>query len=113
MTSTKTYLYLIAAIAAEVLATTALTKSESFTRLSPSIGTVIGYAVAFWFLSFPLRVMPAGIVYAIWSALGIVLMAVVARVWLRQSLDAPALIGLALIIGGVVVINLFSKSSIH
>ena len=111
--SAKTYALLAAAIVAEVIATTALTASESFTKLWPSIGTVIGYAIAFWFLSFPLRVMPAGLVYAIWSAFGIMLMSGVAWIWFKQSLDVPALLGLGLIIVGVAIIHLFSKSLAH
>jgi small multidrug resistance pump len=74
----KRYAFLLIAIAAEVIATTALARSESFTRLVPSVITVVGYAAAFWFLSFPLRVMPAGVVYAIWSGMGIVLITAVA-----------------------------------
>ena len=75
--------------------------------------TVLGYAIAFWLLSFPLRVMPTGIVYAIWSGMGIVLISSVAWIWYRQTLDTPALIGLGLIIAGVLVVNLFSKSLTH
>lgn len=108
-----TYLILAAAILAEVIATTALSRSESFTRLGPSLIAVLGYAVAFWLLSFPLRVMPTGVVYAIWSGLGIVLIASVA--WLRhgQRLDAPAVVGMGLILAGVVVVNLFSRTVGH
>lgn len=110
---TKQYIYLVAAIVAEVIATSALARSESFSRLGPSLIVLVGYAAAFWFLSFPLRVMPTGIVYAIWSGMGIVLITAVAWLWFRQTLDAPALLGLALILAGVVVINVFSKSVGH
>ena len=109
----RIYAFLLAAIVAEVIATTALARSESFTRLLPSVITVIGYAIAFLCLSFPIRVMPVGVVYAIWSGLGIVLIALVGYFWSRQSLDAPAILGLALIIAGVGVINLFSKTVGH
>lgn len=109
----RIYLFLLAAIVAEVIATTALARSQSFTRFWPSVVTLIGYAIAFWCLSFPLRVMPTGVVYAIWSGLGIVLIALVAYVWAKQSLDPPAILGLALIIAGVGVINLFSKTVGH
>lgn len=109
----RSYLFLIAAIIAEVIATTALARSDSFTRLWPSIITVVFYALAFWCLSFPLRVMPTGVVYAIWSGLGIVLIALVAYFWAKQSLDLPAILGLALIVIGVAVINLFSKTVGH
>ncbi len=110
MSRAHVYLFLAAAIVAEVVATTALARSESFTRLGPSLIAALGYAVAFWFLSFPLRVMPTGVVYAIWSGLGIVLIATVARLWSGQVLDPPALAGLGLIIAGVVVVNLFSHT---
>jgi small multidrug resistance pump len=110
---TKTYAILALAIVAEVIATTALARSESFSRLGPSIVTVVGYAIAFWLLSYPLRVMPTGVVYAIWSGMGIVLISAVAWIWFRQTLDTPALIGLGLIIAGVLVVNLFSRSLTH
>jgi small multidrug resistance pump len=110
---TRTYAILALAIVAEVIATTALARSESFTRLWPSVITVVSYAIAFWLLSFPLRVLPTGVVYAIWSGMGIVLISAVAWIWFRQTLDAPALIGLGLILAGVLVVNLFSKSLPH
>lgn len=109
----KTYLFLVAAIVAEVIATTALAKSESFTRLAPSLVAVVGYAAAFWFLSLPLRTMPTGIVYAIWSGLGIVLIALVAWIWSKQSLDVAAVVGLGLILAGVIVVNVFSDTVKH
>ncbi|WP_018701455.1 SMR family transporter [Amorphus coralli] len=109
----KTWIYLVLAIAAEVIATTALAKSESFTRLAPSAVAVVGYAAAFWFLSLPLRTMPTGIVYAIWSGLGIVLIALVAWVWSKQTLDFAAVVGLGLILSGVVVVNVFSDTVKH
>ena len=110
---TRTYAILALAILAEVIATTALSRSASFTKLWPSVITITGYVVAFWLLSFPLRVMPTGIVYAIWSGMGIVLISAAAWIWYRQTLDTPALIGLALIIAGVLVVNLFSKTVGH
>lgn len=109
----RTYLYLTAAIIAEVIATTALARSESFTRLVPSLVAVVGYAAAFWFLSFPLRTMPTGIVYAIWSGFGIILITAVAWIWARQPLDPAAIVGLTLILSGVVVINVFSSTVGH
>ncbi|MGR3593468.1 MAG: DMT family transporter [Limimaricola soesokkakensis] len=110
---TKHYVLLLLAIVAEVVATTALARSASFTRLAPSIVAVIGYAAAFWLLSFPMRVMPTGIVYAIWSGMGIVLISGIAWVWYREALDLPAMLGLAFILIGVVIINVFSKSIAH
>lgn len=109
----KYHLYLIAAIACEVAATTALARSDGFTRLWPSLLAVAGYALAFWLLSFPLRTMPTGIVYAIWSGMGIVLITGVSWVWYRQTLDAPALIGISLILLGVVIVNVFSSAVSH
>ncbi|WP_133993388.1 SMR family transporter [Janthinobacterium sp. 75] len=108
-----TYFYLAIAIVAEVVATSALKASESFSRLWPSVITVVGYSIAFWCLSLTLKVIPTGIVYAIWSGVGIVLISAVGWFWFKQSLDTPALIGLGLIIAGVLVINLFSKSVGH
>lgn len=109
----RTYAFLLAAIVLEVIATTALARSASFTRLWPSLIAIVGYAGAFWFLSVPLRVLPTGIVYAIWSGLGIVLITAVAWVWQKQSLDLPALVGLGLILAGVMVIHLLSGSVNH
>ena len=113
MPTLSTYLFLIAAIAAEVIATLALTRSESFTRLYPSLITICGYALAFWLLSYPLKVMPTGIVYAIWSGLGIVLIAGISWIWFDQKLDLPALIGLSFILTGVLIVNLWSRTLPH
>jgi small multidrug resistance pump len=107
------YLCLAAAILAEVIATIALAASESFSKPIPSIISVIGFVAAFWLLSFPLRTMPTGIVYAIWSGLAIVLITAVAWVCAKQSLDVPAVVGLAFITAGVIIINVFSKSALH
>ena len=109
----KSYLLLGLAIVCEVIATSALAKADNFTKLVPSLIVVVGYGAAFWLLSFPIRTIPVGIVYAIWSGMGIVLITLVSWLWLRQSLDGPALAGLALILSGVVVINLFSTSVSH
>ena len=108
-----TYFYLLIAIASEVVATSALKASNSFTVLLPSLITLAGYAVAFYFLSLTLRTIPVGIVYAIWSGLGIVLIAIVGWVWFRQTLDLPAMLGMGLILAGVLVINVFSGSVGH
>lgn len=109
----RTYLFLFGAIVLEVVATTALARSASFTRLVPSLIAIFGYAGAFWLLSVPLRVMPTGVVYALWSGLGIVLITAVAWVWQKQVLDTAALLGLAMILAGVLVINLFSNAVNH
>lgn len=107
------YLYLVIAIVAEVIATSALKSAESFTRLWPSVVVIVGYATAFFCLSLTLRVLPVGISYAIWSGVGIVLVTAIAWFYHGQRLDLPAMAGLALIIAGVAVINLFSKSVAH
>ncbi|GAA2872830.1 multidrug efflux SMR transporter [Aminobacter sp. P9b] len=108
-----TYIYLIVAVAFEVVATTALKETNGFTRLLPSLVTVAGYAAAFYFLSLVLRTVPVGVVYALWCGAGIVFITAIAWVWFRQALDLPALLGIGLIMAGVVVINLFSKSVVH
>ncbi|CAM5384010.1 small multidrug resistance pump [Aquamicrobium terrae] len=107
------YVYLLVAILFEVLATTALKETHGFTRLVPSLVTVAGYALAFYFLSLTLRVMPVGIVYALWSGVGIVLVTAIGWAWFRQALDLPALVGIGLIMAGVAVINLFSRTVVH
>jgi small multidrug resistance pump len=113
VTTPITYLFLVAAIVAEVVATTALARSESFTRLGPSAITVLGYCLAFYFLSFPLRTMPIGVVYALWSGFGIVFISAIAWLGFGQKLDAPALIGMGLIAAGVIIVNVFSKITFH
>lgn len=107
------YLYLALAIIAETMATTALKMSEQFTRPLPSVVVVIGYAAAFYLLSLSLRTIPIGVAYAVWSAVGIVLVTVAGMVMFKQVPDLPAVIGLLLIIAGVVTINVFSKMSAH
>jgi small multidrug resistance pump len=107
------WLYLAIAIVAEVTATSFLRASEGFTKLLPSIVVVIGYGIAFFFLSLTLKDIPVGIGYAIWSGAGVTLIAAIGWVFLGQKLDAPAIIGMALIVAGVVVMNLFSKTVTH
>jgi small multidrug resistance pump len=107
------YLLLVVAIAFEVIATSALKATEGFTRLGPSLVTLVGYALAFYFLSLTLKAMPVGIVYAVWSGAGVVLIAAIGWIWYRQAIDLPGLIGIALILAGVLVVNLFSKSVGH
>ncbi len=107
------YLALGIAIVAEVMATTALKASDSFTRLLPSALAMAGYAIAFYFLTITLRTLPTGVAYAIWSGLGIVLITIASYVVYRQTIDLPGLLGMGLIIAGVVVLNVFSKSSVH
>ena len=107
------YLYLAVAIGAEVIATTALRAAQGFTVLLPSAVSVVGYVVAFYFLSLTLKTIPVGIAYAIWSGVGIVLVSLAGWLIYKQMLDAPALIGMGLIMAGVIVINLFSKTAAH
>jgi len=107
------YLYLLVAIVAEVIATSALNASGQFTKLVPSIITCIGYGFAFYFLSLTLRSMPVGIVYAVWSGVGIVLVTLVGIVVFKQIPDLPAIIGMVLIIAGVLIMNLLSKTTGH
>ncbi|MDI6948773.1 multidrug efflux SMR transporter SsmE [Serratia sp. Se-RSmG] len=107
------FMYLTMAIVAEVIATTMLKASEGFTRLWPSLLVVLGYGVAFWGLSMVVKSMPLGIVYAIWSGMGIMLVSIAAVFVYQQKLDWPAIVGMGLIIAGVLVINLLSKASVH
>ena len=107
------WITLIAAIGFEVAGTSMLKQSMGFTRLWPSLGTAVAYLASFWLLAQVLRTMPVGIAYAIWSGLGIVLISVIGWAVFRQRLDAPALLGLALIAAGIVVINVFSDTTGH
>ncbi len=104
------WLILGAAIVAETIATSAMKASDGLTKVVPSIVVIIGYGVAFYFLSITLRTIPVGIAYAVWSGVGIVLITLVGWLMFGQKLDAPALIGMSLIIAGVVVMNIFSKA---
>ena len=107
------YVWLAVAIVAEVIGTSALRASEGFTRLAPALVVVAGYGLAFYCLSMTLKSMPVGIVYAIWSGVGIVLITLVAIVLYRQVPDLAAVAGLSLIVAGVVVLNVFSKMQAH
>ena len=109
----KSWLFLGAAIVAEVVATSSLKASDGFTRFWPSVVVVVGYLVAFYLLSLTLKVIPVGIAYAIWAGLGIVLISLVWWLIFGQKLDAASVIGMTLIVGGVAVINLFSSVSHH
>ena len=105
------YTALALAIVAEVVATSALQASAGFTRLWPSVLVVLGYGVAFYFLSLTLRTVPVGVAYAIWSGAGIVLIGLIGWLVLKQPLDLPAALGMGLIIAGVAVIQLFSRTA--
>ena len=105
------YVALAIAITGEVIATTALKSSDSFTKLVPSIITVIGYGVALYFLTVTMETIPTGVAYAIWSGLGIVLITIAAYFIHDQKIDAMGMLGMALIVAGVGVLNLLSKSA--
>lgn len=107
------YLYLALAIVTEVIATSLMPLTEGFTRIWPSLAVAVGYGVAFYCLSLTLKALPIGVIYAIWSGAGIALIAIVGAVFFKQSLDTPALIGIGLIVAGVLVLNLFSKTLPH
>lgn len=107
------YAILLLAVIAETIATTALQASHQFTRLIPSIIVVVGYVVSFYLMSITLKYIPVGVMYAIWAGLGIFFIAIIGWVVFGQRLDFPAVIGLALIISGIVVINVFSKTASH
>lgn len=106
------WVLLTVAIVAEVIATSSLKLSDGFTRLWPSVVVVLGYGISFYFLSVTMRSMPIGVIYAIWSGLGVVLVTLVGWLIFKQHLDLPALIGISLIIAGVVIMNVWSKSTI-
>ncbi|MBW4581894.1 MAG: multidrug efflux SMR transporter [Tildeniella nuda ZEHNDER 1965/U140] len=107
------YVYLLIAIVSEVIATSALKATVSFTKLVPSLIVLAGYSSAFYFLSLCLNTISVGVAYAIWSGLGIVLVALLGWFFYRQAIDQAGLIGMGLIVAGVVVLQLFSKSAAH
>ncbi|WP_129136804.1 quaternary ammonium compound efflux SMR transporter QacL [Luteimonas sp. YGD11-2] len=109
----KNWIFLSIAIFGEVVATSALKSSNGFTKLAPSIVVVVGYGLAFYFLSLALKSIPMGIAYAVWAGLGIVLVAAIAWMLHGQKLDAWAFVGMGLIVSGVAVLNLLSKASAH
>lgn len=109
----KASLYLAIAIISEVIATTSLQASEQFTKFIPSVIVILGYGIAFYCLSLTLKTIPIGIVYAIWSGVGLVLITLIGKIVYQQSLDFAGQIGIGLILVGVLVINLFSQSSVH
>ncbi|MFJ5486376.1 DMT family transporter [Hansschlegelia beijingensis] len=107
------YAWLAAAVVCEVVGTTMLAKTEQFSRIGPTLTMVLMYGLAFYFLTHALKEMPVGVVYAIWSGLGTVLITLIGVVIFRQELDAAAFIGIALIAAGLVVMNVFSNASAH
>ncbi|EAQ05221.1 MULTISPECIES: DMT family transporter [Yoonia] len=107
------YIFLIFAIIAETIGTTALQASHQFTRFWPSVLVVIAYGLSFYLLAQTLRVMPVGVVYAMWSGLGIVMIAAIGYLVFGQRLDLPAVVGIGMILCGILVIHLFSHTSPH
>lgn len=109
----RLYLFLIAAVAFEVFGTSCLQASQQLTRFWPSVGIVFGFGFAFWFFMQVLAVLPLGITYALWSGLGIILISISGSVLFGQKMDLPGQLGIGLILSGIVVINLFSKTTPH
>ena len=107
------WIYLILAIISEVIATSSLKSTEGFTKLWPSIIVLLGYSAAFYFLSLTLDTIPIGVVYVIWSGVGIAAIAVVSVLFFDQKLDTASYIGMGLIIAGVVVLRLYSDASVE
>lgn len=107
------YALLGVAILAEVIGTSFMKQSEGFTKLGPSLVTILAYLVAFYCLSLTLKTIPTGVAYAIWSGTGIILIAAAAWIFQGQKLDMAAILGMGLIIAGVLVMNLFSKTAAH
>lgn len=105
------WLYLAIAILSEVIGTTALKCSDGFTKTIPSILVAIGYGCSFYFLSLTLRSIPVGIAYAVWSGVGVVLISILGWWIFGQKLDTAAVLGIALILAGVLVLNLLSDSA--
>lgn len=109
----KYWFLLLVAIVCEVVATTALKSSNGFTRLLPTAVGITGYGASFYFLALTLKAIPVGIAYAVWSGLGIVLITILAWLFHGQKLDLWGFVGLSLIVGGVLVLNQFSKVQVH
>ncbi len=107
------YVYLAIAICAEVIATTSMKALAGFSRPLPLLLVICGYSLSFWMLALVVKTIPVGIAYAIWAGLGIVLVSIAAALIYGQHLDLPAVLGMALIIAGVAVIQLFSSSTGH
>jgi small multidrug resistance pump len=109
----KNWLFLLAAIIAEVIGTSALKASEEFTKPIPSVLVLLGYGISFYFLSLTLKAIPVGIAYAVWSGMGIVLISLSAWILFGQKIDGWGLLGMSLILIGVLILNLLSKTTNH
>lgn len=106
------YIALVFAIVSEVVATSFLTASDGFTRRGPTVAAIIGYIISFYLLSLTLRHIPTGVAYAIWSGIGTVLIALAGWTFFKQRLDAPAILGMTLIVLGVIIMQVFSTSNV-
>ena len=113
MKGSTAWVFVVLAIVAEVIGTSFLRASAGFTKPLPSVMVVLGYGAAFYFLSLTLTAIPIGIAYAVWSGVGVTLIAAIGWLFLGQKLDAAAIAGMGLIVAGVVVLNLFSKAAAH
>jgi small multidrug resistance pump len=107
------YVYLAGAIVAETIGTSALSQAAGFTRLVPTLIVLVSFAISFYLMSLALQTIPVGIAYAIWAGAGIVLITIIGWLFLKQTLDAPAYAGIALILAGVIVLRLFSRATVH
>ena len=105
------YVYLLIAIVCEVVATSALKATEGFTKLGPSMIVVAGYSICFYFLSLVQKYIPVGVSYAIWSGVGIILISIAGFILYNQKLDFPAIVGIAFIIIGVIILQVFSSTT--
>jgi len=109
----KHYFYLVIAIFFETIGTANLQASQQFTKLWPSLIVAVAFACSMYFLTLTLKYMPVGIVYALWSGLGIVFITTIGVFFFKQSIDGWAVFGIALIIAGIAVIQLMSKTATH
>lgn len=109
----REWFFLVTAIVCEVIATSTLKSTEGFSRLWPTALVVVGYTLSFYFLSLSLKIIPVGVAYAIWSGVGTTLIVLIAWLVMEQKLDVPAMAGIFLIVSGVIILNVFSKSIAH
>ena len=111
--NSKTLLILFFAILSEVMATTALKYSSGFTKPIPSVVVAVGYGISFYLLSIALKSLPIGITYAIWSGVGLVFTVIVGMTLWKETMDWARVIGILLILAGIILLNVFSKTATH
>jgi len=109
----KSWLLLFLAVVFEVVGTSAIKQSAGFTKFWPSAAVAVCFVLAFYLLTFSLKVLPIGVVYAVWSGMGIVLISVIGHWFFNERLDTPAIIGVSFILAGVVIMQVFSKAVAH